>query len=250
VLIVSDIHGAFDALARVAQRGEPLLVLGDFLNVIDYRTMDGMLVDVLGRGVVADIVERRSRGDHEGANHAWRSAVAGSEEQVRDRFRELTVTAYEAAATALAGADAIVTYGNVDRPDLLEASLPAGVRFVDVGVVEVEGRSVGIVGGGVPALGTPGEVAHEVMRDRLFSLGEVDILCTHVAPAVPQLSLDVVGGRPKQSEAVLDYLVRFRPGWHYFGDIHQPQAVGWRVGPTLCRNVGYFRATERAVRHG
>ncbi|HUG74852.1 MAG TPA: metallophosphoesterase family protein [Acidimicrobiia bacterium] len=250
MLIVSDIHGAFESLARVASRGEPLLVLGDFLNVIDYRTMDGMLVDVLGHTVVADIVERRARADHDGANRAWRAAVAGSEEEVRRRFHELTVTAYETAAAALAGSDAIVTYGNVDRPDLLEASLPDGVRFVEVGVVEVEGRSVGIVGGGVPGLGTPGEVPHEVMRERLFGLGEVDILCTHVAPAVPQLSLDVVGGRPKQSQAVLDYLLRFRPGWHYFGDIHQPQAVRWRVGGTVCRNVGYFRATGRAVRHG
>ncbi|MEX2323833.1 MAG: metallophosphoesterase family protein [Acidimicrobiia bacterium] len=250
MLIVSDIHGAFEPLARVAGRGEPLLVLGDLLNVIDYRTMDGMLVDVLGRALVADVVERRSRGDHDGANHAWRTAVAGSEEAVRRRFHELTVSAYETAATALAGSDAIVTYGNVDRPDLLEASLPEGVRFVEVGVVEVEGRSVGIVGGGIPSLGTPGEVAHEVMRERLFGLGEVDILCTHVAPAVPQLSLDVIGGSTKQSQAVLDYLLRFRPGWHYFGDIHQPQAVSWRVGSTVCRNVGYFRATGRAVRHG
>lgn len=250
MLIVSDIHGAFDSLARVAALGEPLLVLGDLLNVIDYRTMDGMLVDVLGHGVVAEVVARRSRGDHEGARHAWRDAVAGSEEQVRRRFHELTVTAYEAAAAALAGSDAIVTYGNVDRPDLLAASLPPGVRFVESGVVEVDGRSVGIVGGGVPALGTPGEVAHEVMRERLAGVGQVDILCTHVAPAVPQLSMDVIGGRPKQSQAVLDHLLRHRPGWHYFGDIHQPQAVSWRVGSTMCRNVGYFRATGRPVRHG
>jgi Icc-related predicted phosphoesterase len=249
VLIVSDIHGAFEALARVARRGEPLLVLGDFLNVIDYRTMDGMLVDVLGRSVVADIIERRSRGDHDGASGAWRAAVAGSEEEVRRRFHQLTVAAYETAGAALTGSDAIVTYGNVDRPDLLEASLPDGVRFVEVGIVEIEGLTVGIVGGGIPALGTPGEVAHEVMRERLFSLGQVDVLCTHVAPAVTQLSLDVVGGRPKQSQAVLDYLLRFQPGWHYFGDIHQPQAVSWRVGGTACRNVGYFRATQRAVRH-
>lgn len=249
MLIVSDIHGAFEKLTRVAGRGEPLVVLGDFLNLIDYRTMDGMLVDVLGQDVVVDIVERRSRGDHDGANNAWRTAVAGSEEEVRRQFHEATVTAYEAAAAALEGSDAIVTYGNVDRPDLLEASLPEGVRFVEVGVVEVEGRSVGIVGGGVPTLGTPGEVAHEVMRERLFGLGEVDILCTHVAPAVPQLSTDVIGGRPKQSQAVLDYLLRFRPGHHYYGDIHQPQAVSWRVGTTLCRNAGYFRATGRAVRH-
>jgi Icc-related predicted phosphoesterase len=78
----------------------------------------------------------------------------------------------------------------------------------------------------------------------------VDILCTHVAPAVSALARDVVGGKEKGSQAVLDYLVDAQPQFHYFGDIHQPQASSWRVGDTRCRNVGYFRATGRAVSHG
>jgi len=81
-------------------------------------------------------------------------------------------------------------------------------------------------------------------------MGAVDVLCTHAAPAVPQLSCDTIGGRCKHSEAVLGYLLAHGPRWHYFGDVHQPQALSWRVGATLCRNVGYFRLTERAVRHG
>ena len=85
---------------------------------------------------------------------------------------------------------------------------------------------------------------------KLQRLGPVDVLCTHVAPAVRPLSTDVIGGRAKESAAVLDYVEAHRPPWHYFGDIHQPQAVSWRVGATLCRNVGYFRATRRPVRHG
>ena len=49
--------------------------------------------------------------------------------------------------------------------------------------------------------------------------------------------------------AVRDYLIEHQPRYHYFGDIHQPQAVSWRVGRTLCRNVGYFRATGRVFVH-
>ena len=30
---------------------------------------------------------------------------------------------------------------------------------------------------------------------------------------------------------------------------HQPQAVTWNIGKTLCRNVGYFRATGRVFEH-
>jgi Icc-related predicted phosphoesterase len=128
--------------------------------------------------------------------------------------------------------------------------LPDGVTFVDAGVFDLEGIRVGIVGGGVASLGVPGEVDDETMHDRLSRLGPVDMLCTHVAPAVRPLASDVIGGRPKQSLPVLHYLLEHRPRWHYFGDIHQPQATRWRVGETVCRNVGYFRATGRAVRHG
>ncbi|NIR39254.1 MAG: metallophosphoesterase [Actinobacteria bacterium] len=88
------------------------------------------------------------------------------------------------------------------------------------------------------------------MRAKLAGLGPVDVLCTHVPPAVPQLSNDVIGGRAKESAAILDYVLDQQPAFHYFGDVHQPQATEWRVGPTHCRNVGYFRATRRPVRHG
>jgi len=250
MLLVSDVHGAFDALARVAARGETLLVLGDLLNFVDYRTMDGMLADVAGKEFVARLADLRARGDRAGAGQMWREFSSGREEEIQERYDEMSRDAYRRAAEALAGSDAYVTYGNVDRPDLLAEMLPDEVTFVDAGVFELEGIRVGIVGGGVASLGVPGEVDDDTMHERLADLGPVDMLCTHVAPAVRPLASDVIGGRPKQSPPVLHYLLEHRPRWHYFGDIHQPQATTWRVGETVCRNVGYFRATGRAVRHG
>ncbi|MFH1103930.1 MAG: metallophosphoesterase family protein [Actinomycetota bacterium] len=250
MLLVSDVHGAFDALARVAARRETLLVLGDLLNFVDYRTMEGMLAEVAGKEFVARLAGVRTRGDHEGARELWAGFSAGREAEIRDRYDALTREAYAQAARALAGSGAYVTYGNVDRPEVLREMLPAGVTFVDAGSFEIEGIVVGIVGGGVPSLGVPGEIDHDAMAVRLATLGPVEMLCTHVAPAVRPLATDVIGGRPKQSRPVLDYLREHRPRWHYFGDIHQPQATTWRVGETVCRNVGYFRATERPVRHG
>jgi len=250
MLLVSDVHGAFDALAEVAAAGETLLVLGDLLNFVDYRTLDGMLAEVAGKEFVARLTGLRTRGDHAAAHDLWAEFGAGRETEIRERYDELTRAAYGEAAAALAGSHAFVTYGNVDKPDLLRDMVPEGVTFVDAGVFDIEGLVVGIVGGGVPSLGVPGEVAHDAMADRLSTLGPVEMLCTHVAPAVRQLSTDVIGGRPKQSVPVLEYLREHRPRWHYFGDIHQPQATTWRVGKTICRNVGYFRATRRPVRHG
>lgn len=250
MLIVSDVHGADDALAEVASRGEPLLVLGDLLNFIDYRTHDGLLARVAGRGFVAEMVELRARGDRAGAGRLWRSFAEGREAELAATWDRLIEECYAGVARALDGAESYVIHGNVDRPDLLRACLPAGARFADGMVVEIEGLRVGFAGGGAPNLGVPGEVGEEEMAAKLAGLGPVDVLCTHVAPAIRQLSTDVIAGRVKESAAVLDYLVEHRPGWHYFGDIHQPMATEWRVGDTMCRNAGYFRATRRPVRHG
>ncbi len=88
------------------------------------------------------------------------------------------------------------------------------------------------------------------MRQKLAALGRVDILCSHLPPSIEPLHRDVITGRlERSSRPILDYLLQYRPPYHYFGDIHQPQASRWRVGPTLCTNVGYFRATKRALRH-
>lgn len=250
MLLVADVHGEFDALARVARSGEPLLILGDLLNFIDYRTLDGLLADVAGKAFVAELVALRSSGQRDRARNHWRSFAAGREQEIADRYDELIGASYRAMAEALTGSEAYVTYGNVDRPDVLAAALPEGCRFMDAEVAEVEGVRVGFAGGGAPNLGVPGEVTEARLRQKLNALGPVDMLCTHVAPAVRPLSRDVIGGAVKESAAVLEYLERHQPAWHYFGDIHQPQARTWRVGRTRCVNVGYFRATRRAIRHG
>jgi Icc-related predicted phosphoesterase len=250
MLLVADVHGAYAALARVARQGEPLLVLGDFLNLVDYRDGSGLLCDLFGSDLVREVLHLRRQGGPGAANQRWQAFVTGREEEISARYDALVRAAYQEVAEALHGSEAYVTHGNADRPRLLSACLPPGVRYVDGEVVEVEGLRVGIVGGGPHVLGVPGEVPDEGLADRLSALGPVDVLCTHAAPAVPQLGHDVIGGRGKASPAVLDYLLAFRPRWHYFGDVHQPQAVSWRVDGTFCRNVGYFRLTGRAVRHG
>jgi Icc-related predicted phosphoesterase len=86
------------------------------------------------------------------------------------------------------------------------------------------------------------------MTELLDGLGDVEVLCTHVAPAVDPLQTDVITGRAERGSAPLvDFIRASRPRLHLFGDVHQPQASSWRVGSTRCRNVGYFRATERPL---
>lgn len=249
IRIISDVHGAAAALERVARDGGPLLVLGDLINFIDYRDNSGIVSDVAGRSFVDRVVQLRSRGDYSAAGKLWRDYRKGREEELRELYAVAIRDAYSIVCEALLGVDAYVTYGNVDNPAVMREMLPRGARFVEAEVVTLDERRIGIVGGGVPTINSPGEISDAVMAERLAAIGPVDILCTHVAPAIAPLATDVIGGRQKGSPAVLDYIEKFQPGYHYFGDIHQPQAVSWRIGKTLSRNVGYFRATGRVVVH-
>ncbi len=250
MLLVSDVHGAFDALAEVAGAGEPLLVLGDLLNLMDYRTGEGITADVMGIEFAREAADARARGDYVHMRAMWRAHVDDREAEIRHLYAEAARAQYREAAEALRGSSALVTFGNVDRPSMLRECLPDGVRFLDGDVVEIEGWRVGMVGGGIATpIGAEGEVTDDEMREKLARMGPVDVLCSHLPPAIRPLHHDVVTGRDERaSEPIREYLVEHRPRHHFFGDVHQPQAITWRVGDTRCRNLGYFRATRRAVR--
>lgn len=249
MLIVSDVHGAVEPLRRVASLGEPLLVLGDLINFIDYRSNEGIVADISGKPLVDEFVRLRAMEGNEAASAFWRLRWANRTEELERRYRTAAETAYREVCDALRGCDAYVTFGNVDRPSMLAEFLPERARFVDGEVVEIEGLRVGFAGGGLTSIGTPGEVTEDEMEAKLARLGPVDVLATHAPPAVPALACDVIGGREKGSTSILEYLELEAPAYHYFGDIHQPRATTWRIGRTTCINAGYFRATGRPVRH-
>ncbi len=251
MLIISDVHAAFDELAAVASSGKPLLILGDLLNFIDYRTGEGMAREVYGEEFVQAVIQNRVEGDWAASRSLWAKVSQGREEELRAQIRDAALRQYEQTTKALVGAEAYVTYGNVDWPEALRECLPPGSRFVDGEVVEIEGYRVGFVGGGSPTpIHARGEVSHEEMRAKLTSLGPVDVLCSHLPPAVEPLYRDVVTGRlERSSQPILDYIEAHQPRWHYFGDVHQPQAQHWRIGQTVSINAGYFRATGRAIEH-
>jgi Icc-related predicted phosphoesterase len=251
MLVLADVHGAFDDLARVVETGESILILGDLLNFVDYRTGDGIAADVFGLEFATAAMQFRRRGDFAGSRNLWRERSAGREDEVRATVGRAIKLQYEAMQKALAGGRGFVTHGNVDVPKLLQAHLPDGYTYVDAEVIEIDDLRVGIVGGGTrTGLNAAGEISEDDMATRLERLGPVDILGTHVPPAVDPLRRDVITGRLEGgSQAVSNYLERHQPAVHYFGDIHQPQATTWRIGATRCINVGYFRATGRATRH-
>ena len=249
MLIVSDVHGAFDALAEVVARGQTLLILGDLINLLDYRTREGIIADVLGEQFGARVAGHRASGDYQAMRDAWGEVAGDRRDEVRAAITRGIEAQYASCQKALTGAVGFCTYGNVDNPELLAAVLPETMRFVDGEVHEIEGMTVGFVGGGISTpLAAAGEVTDEEMSRKLEKLGRVDVLCSHLPPQIDALCTDVITGRKERSSApILDYVRTFQPRHHFFGYVHQPRALSWRVGKTQCRNVGYFRASRRPV---
>ena len=140
---------------------------------------------------------------------------------------------------------AYLTYGNVDVPGMWETvhqtrASPPGRRHGRAGRLDL-----GFVGGGLGSVyRTPNEMGEEEFRAKIEAVGEVDVLCTHIPPAVPELLYDTVARRmEKGSVALLDAIKATRPRYSIFGHVHQPLARRTRVGVTECLNVGHFRAT-------
>jgi Icc-related predicted phosphoesterase len=249
VHLISDLHGAVGPLREAGAGCDALLVLGDLINVLDYHSMEGILVDIFGREPVAEAAGLRARGRYDEARQVMRRRRVPDDE-VRGRFMKLARRQYQEVFDALPDG-AIVTYGNVDVPELLQAFLPSGMRFVDGEVVDLDGERFGIVGGGLRTpLGIPGEVDEDTYDRKLEALGPVDVICTHQPPRIPWLVYDVLGKRFEPgSTGLVGYINEHRPRFSYFGHVHQPLVDRMSIGPTRLVNVGHFRATGRPWVH-
>jgi len=244
-MVISDLHGAVEHIPAAAKDADALIVLGDLINVIDYRSMDGILVEIFGRERVAEAASLRASGRFAEARAAIRRGVT-DEQEVRHRFGELAREQYERVFAVLPEG-AIVTYGNADHPELLRRLAPAGVRVVDGEVVELAGLRWGIVGGGVRTpLGIPGEVSEAEWQDKLDRLGDVDVVGTHMPPRIPWFCYDTVAAKFEPGSTALITFVRERqPRYALFGHVHQPLVGQGMIGRTELINVGHFQANGR-----
>ena len=71
-----------------------------------------------------------------------------------------------------------------------------GTTVLDGERVEIGGRVFGFVGGGLRTpMRTPYEISDEEYAAKVEAVGEVDVLCTHIPPEVPELVYDTVARR-------------------------------------------------------
>jgi Icc-related predicted phosphoesterase len=245
VTAISDVHGAVEHLEAVSRECDVLLVLGDLINVLDYRTMDGILVEVFGREPVAEAARLRAEGRFDEAREAIRRG-SGPVKDFRAQFLDLARRQYQEVFAKLPP-HAYVTFGNVDVPDLLRSVAPKRLRFLDGESVQIGGTWFGFVGGGVRTpLGVPGEVSEDEYDAKLRKIGQVDVVCTHMPPRLPWYTYDVVGRKFEPgSVGLLAYVQEHQPRFALFGHVHQPLVNRGTVGATELVNVGHFRGTGR-----
>jgi Icc-related predicted phosphoesterase len=252
IYIVSDLHDAADALATAVPAGSTLILLGDLINLIDYSDMSGILTEVYSADTVLQISELRGSGDVEAARRIIEKRSEGRGRELHDRIARRVEEQYES-IFALLPRPTYLILGNVDRPDVVSRYVAdsQAARSPDGDVVELEGDRFGFVGGALPTpLQVSGEISREEMRKKVRSLGEVDVLCSHIPPAVSELCYDTKARRSEEGSVdLLAYITEVQPRIAYFGHVHQPLVSSMYLGRTWCVNVGYFRATRRAFPH-
>lgn len=254
VNVVSDVHGNAEALKRAGDGVDALLVLGDLIDFVDYNEHHkGILGALFGAEKVAQFAALRRSGDRARtvtfARSLWDS-LADPQGAVEEAIREQYAVMFAAMTTP--------TYaipGNVDVPSLWPEFVPPGVRLVDGEVAKIGGLRFGFVGGSLRPEGFPprkGAAWTPYLRDTaefdaaVEGLEQVDVLCSHIPPDVPELTYDVVARRRESGSAsLLAKIKRDGPRWSLFGHIHQPLSARRRIGPTECCNVGHFKRAER-----
>jgi Icc-related predicted phosphoesterase len=252
IYIVSDLHGAIDELASAVPQGAILVLLGDLINLLDHGSKTGILYEVFPVEAVEAVSKLRARGDYDEAKRVISERAAGRDDEIRIEIRGRIRRQYEEAFAALPDPTYLL-FGNVDSPPLARefAARTPGVTWADGHSADLEGEVFGFVGGALPTpFHAAGEVSEEDMRSQIEALGSVDVLCSHIPPAIRELCFDTVARKSERgSKDLLGYIRDVQPRRAYFGHVHQPLLSSLHVGKTLCINVGYFRATGRAWTH-
>jgi Icc-related predicted phosphoesterase len=250
VHVVSDVHGAADALGAAADGADMMICLGDLLLFLDYADhTQGIFAELYGAEHAREYIELRTARRFDEARQLTAGIATRLTAERGTDLRSLTEEAIRRQYAALFGAlaePAYLTYGNVDIPRLWDSYRKPGHRVIDGGRTVVGGVTFGFVGAGlVSPYRTPNEVPSSDYAAKLAAVGAVDVLCTHIPPAVPELLYDVQARRLETGSAeLLELIRRTQPRYALFGHVHNPLARRVRIGRTECVNVGHFRATR------
>lgn len=248
--IVSDVHGASTAIKTAAKDCDVFICLGDLILFLDYDEPEqGIYADLFGVDYAKTYIALRTSNHFEQARefsaNAWLGIGVTQPEERWNVLQQKVREQYEVMFASIP-TPALLTYGNVDLPDLWPTYLQPEHRVLDGDVIEMNGQRWGFLGGGLKSpMRTPYELEPQEYWDKLFAMGPVDILFTHIPPLNPLLNYDTVARRFEiGSAAITSYIEKYSPKYHFFGHVHQPQRSRLRMGATECINVGHFHGRK------
>ena len=249
MLFISDVHHGLDSLKLLPETKEPIVILGDLINWIDYRNGDGIANDVFGDENLNKLVQLRKDHNFDERKSLWNELFAKDPKGKQQEIEDAIERQYKEVFEILKDYEVWMIPGNVDSLKIFEAVKTNNVNNVDGQVIEYKNQKIGFAGGGVPTpIKARGEISEEDFEDKLNKLVDVDIICTHAPPLIDNLIIDVITNKKEQGwESLKKYILVNKPKLSLFGDVHQPKATRWMLGKTQCINVGYNRASKKYI---
>jgi Icc-related predicted phosphoesterase len=248
IRIASDIHGAYDELANLLHSDDTAILLGDYVNIIDYEDLSGILSEFIDRGTIKKTVDLIQSGDIRAAGKLMKETSSN----VDNLFGRISARVDECYAGFFPKLKcrAFIIHGNVDYPEFIPKYTGSNLTYIrDQKSVVMGGRKLGFVSGHPKmtySFGMPGEVKPEEFQKRLAALGPVDHLFVHPPPAIEDLAWDTAAFRNEGgSEALVDYVREHQPATVHFGHVHKPRKREACIGRTRMINVGCFRDEKK-----
>ena len=246
MLFISDVHHGLASIKNLPTTKEPVVILGDLINWIDYRTGQGIAEDVFGREIVIKLIQLRKDHNFKERRELWSSMYKKDPDSIQEKLELAIYKQYKEVFLALRNFEVWLIPGNVDSVKIIKETMTKNVNYVDGEVLDYKNLKIGFAGGGVPTpINARGEISEEDFSLKLNNLGKVDLICTHAPPLINELVTDVITNKEEQGwDSLKHFILKTKPRFSIFGDVHQPQASRWRLGTTQCINVGYFRANS------
>lgn len=246
IAIISDVHGRTDGLAAAADGADLFVCLGDLVLFLDYDDpAQGIFADLHGEENARRYIALRTANRWQEARDLSHRLWSGLGEDAWTVIGREVGKQYDQLFAVMPGG--LLTYGNVDVPALWPQHSHDRHRIVDGAAVQLGGLRLGFVGGGLPSpMRTPFEIPEAEFDAKIEAMGPVDVLFSHIPPALPEITYDTAARRFERGSAgLLEAVRRWQPRYLFHGHVHNPLVPRTRLGRTEIVNVGHFRSRGR-----